>query len=462
MALKKEQQSLKKWSDQKWRTSSGKPSEGKLRYLPNKAWDALTPGEKAATNKAKKKGNERGDQFVSQPKNIADKTAKYRINEEIFKVKFAVETEDGKDEGTVEAQTEDQAIKMAIEKYNIDVENILHLKRQSDNTLNEKLTMPKKNEEKDDFISRFMGSELAMKEFPDNKQRVAVAFSQWDRSKKLSEEYFQSDENIAKDKADQAKKELQASKLNSQIEQIKNRMQNQINNLQKRKMQITGQEERDQESNNFSEVTTDPTQKATMSNMNEAKLLYRFKGPIKNSGVEHSGQDESIHAHSDNQAIMLLQRRMAKKYPGANIWMDKKYLSREEKPVEQPKAEAKPEVKDPADNDELYTFDKKGQMRFKLEESQNILAKHGVEGYNKPKRTPGHKTKSHIVVAKKGDKIKVVRFGAQGVSGSPKKDGESESYRKRRQGFVARHKAQNPGGMKDKFSALYWANKVKW
>jgi hypothetical protein len=95
-------------------------------------------------------------------------------------------------------------------------------------------------------------------------------------------------------------------------------------------------------------------------------------------------------------------------------------------------------------------------------ERDPILTKYGVEGYNKPKRTPNHKTKSHLVVAKKGDKTKVVRFGAQGVKGSPKKDGESESYKKRRQGFVARHKAQNPQGMKDKFSALYWANKVKW
>jgi hypothetical protein len=91
-----------------------------------------------------------------------------------------------------------------------------------------------------------------------------------------------------------------------------------------------------------------------------------------------------------------------------------------------------------------------------------MLIKYGVEGFNKPKATPSHKTKSHIVVAKKGEDIKVVRFGAQGVKGSPKKDGESEAYRKRREGFVARHKAQNPQGMKDKFSPLYWANKVKW
>lgn len=78
MALAKSQQSLKKWSDEKWKTSDGKPSKGKKRYLPTAAWDSLSPAEKAATNKAKAAGNAKGKQFVKQPKNIAKKTAKYR------------------------------------------------------------------------------------------------------------------------------------------------------------------------------------------------------------------------------------------------------------------------------------------------------------------------------------------------------------------------------------------------
>ena len=78
MALAKSQQSLKNWGSQKWRTSDGKPSKGKKRYLPDAAWNALSPAEKAATNKAKAKGNKRGKQFVAQPKNIKKKTAKYR------------------------------------------------------------------------------------------------------------------------------------------------------------------------------------------------------------------------------------------------------------------------------------------------------------------------------------------------------------------------------------------------
>jgi hypothetical protein len=83
----------------------------------------------------------------------------------------------------------------------------------------------------------------------------------------------------------------------------------------------------------------------------------------------------------------------------------------------------------------------------------------GVSGYNKPKRTPNHPTKSHVVVAKEGDKIKTIRFGQQGVKGSPKKEGESKAYANRRKSFKARH-AKNIA--KGKMSAAYWAAKVKW
>jgi len=78
MSKAKSQQSLSKWGAEKWRTSDGKESKGKKRYLPDKAWDALTPAEKAATNKAKAKGKKSGKQFVAQPKKIAKKTANYR------------------------------------------------------------------------------------------------------------------------------------------------------------------------------------------------------------------------------------------------------------------------------------------------------------------------------------------------------------------------------------------------
>jgi hypothetical protein len=80
------------------------------------------------------------------------------------------------------------------------------------------------------------------------------------------------------------------------------------------------------------------------------------------------------------------------------------------------------------------------------------LERAGVSGYNKPKRTPGHATKSHVVVAKVGDEVKTIRFGQQGVKGSP--DGS-----KRNEAFKARH-AKNIA--KGKMSAAYWANKTKW
>lgn len=87
------------------------------------------------------------------------------------------------------------------------------------------------------------------------------------------------------------------------------------------------------------------------------------------------------------------------------------------------------------------------------------LARAGVTGFNKPKRTPNHPKKSHVVVAKEGSQVKTIRFGQQGVSGSPKKSGESASYRKRRESFKARHASNISKG---KMSAAYWADKVKW
>jgi hypothetical protein len=76
--MKAPQQSLKDWTAQKWRTSDGKPSKGKKRYLPDSAWKFLTASEKASTNRAKAKGNAQGKQFVKQPKSIAKKTSAHR------------------------------------------------------------------------------------------------------------------------------------------------------------------------------------------------------------------------------------------------------------------------------------------------------------------------------------------------------------------------------------------------
>ena len=87
------------------------------------------------------------------------------------------------------------------------------------------------------------------------------------------------------------------------------------------------------------------------------------------------------------------------------------------------------------------------------------IDKLGVEGYNKPKKTPKHPTKSHVVLAKDGDEIKTIRFGQQGVSGSPPRKGESEADKARRASFKSRH-AKNIA--KGKMSAAYWANKEKW
>ena len=81
------------------------------------------------------------------------------------------------------------------------------------------------------------------------------------------------------------------------------------------------------------------------------------------------------------------------------------------------------------------------------------------DGYNKPKRTPSHPSKSHAVLVKEGDKVRLIRFGQQGVSGSPARKGESAADKARRASFKARH-AKNIA--KGKMSPAYWADKVKW
>lgn len=94
------------------------------------------------------------------------------------------------------------------------------------------------------------------------------------------------------------------------------------------------------------------------------------------------------------------------------------------------------------------------------DEKDPRLEKFNLAGYNKPKRTPDHPTKSHMVLAKEGEKVKLIRFGEQGAetAGKPK-SGESEKMKKKRKSFKARH-AKNI--KKGKLSAAYWANKVKW
>jgi hypothetical protein len=89
---------------------------------------------------------------------------------------------------------------------------------------------------------------------------------------------------------------------------------------------------------------------------------------------------------------------------------------------------------------------------MKIRDAAKIFERIGVAGYNKPKRTPNHPTKSHVVVAKEGDKVKTIRFGQQGVKGSPEGSARNESFKARHAKNIAR----------GKMSGSYWSNKVKW
>jgi hypothetical protein len=93
------------------------------------------------------------------------------------------------------------------------------------------------------------------------------------------------------------------------------------------------------------------------------------------------------------------------------------------------------------------------------EKIKSLVKRAGVAGVNKPKATPRHPKKSHIVVAKEGDKVKTIRFGQQGVKGSPPKKGESEAYKNRRKRFKARHASNIKKG---KMSAAFWSAVTKW
>ena len=90
----------------------------------------------------------------------------------------------------------------------------------------------------------------------------------------------------------------------------------------------------------------------------------------------------------------------------------------------------------------------------------NLLKKHNLEGVNKPKRTPKHPTKSHIVLAQEGSQLKLIRFGEQGASTAGKpKSGESDRMKAKRKSFKSRH---GKNIAKGKLSAAYWADKAKW
>ena len=98
--------------------------------------------------------------------------------------------------------------------------------------------------------------------------------------------------------------------------------------------------------------------------------------------------------------------------------------------------------------------------KVKHARARAVMKRLGLEGFNKPKRTPDHPTKSHVVMAKEGDRTKLIRFGEQGAktAGKPKA-GEGSKMRKKRASFKARHRKNIAKG---KMSAAYWANRVKW
>jgi hypothetical protein len=308
--------------------------------------------------------------------------------------------------------------------------------------LTEKLTRPHKGEEKQEFISRFMSSELAKKEFKDNKQRVAVAYNQWERGRLRESEIVNEAKRhplLVKYGANSLKEEF----LLEGIEKYKAEKILERKYSLKKKMGFF-----------------------YLFYLMSFLLSSLFFGPIGwflwwmliGHDIEHSSKEKAS-----------VNKRFLEKF---SLIKDHSLVRNTKDLIDLELKKEKPDVKRLKELKKQFIYSVERAFKEKgvnsegysslITESESLLKKYGVEGYNKPKRTPGHKTKSHLVVAKKGGDVRVVRFGAQGAKGSPSKEGESASWKKRRQNWIKRHRAQNPSGFKDKFSALYWANKVKW
>jgi hypothetical protein len=418
-------------------------------------------------------------------------------------------------------------------------------------SVNEALAMPKKGEEKNDFISRFMSSELAKKEFPENKQRVAVAYSQWQRDNKINEELSFLTE-LEESYLDDLINYYDNTSLTESIDSFNKRMMYKYNpgNYVATK-QLTGKQLFKVSAGTLAGGAVGLSASIGLAVLGALTFGVGYALPLvgfgigsavganatlKSFGVTEQEFIDAVgeEASSSNSKVKSLANQIGKEFEVAKIGkrIDKKKVKelfklfkkelKESGIIEKVREKLDAENKNKKANQKRLVVESLKEEKFKVslvnqgsapstgtvkadnedeaitkaidafdvdvdniesveklkefkinfgsglkplneaKEKHPMIIKYGVEGFNKPKATPSHKTKSHLVVAKKGEDVKVVRFGAQGVKGSPKKDGESEAYRKRRQGFVARHKAQNPEGMKDKFSPLYWANKVKW
>ncbi len=380
--------------------------------------------EKYADAKIKVKQSQEPDQLSKQVVNESFAEAVFNLSEDFFAVE--VEHPDGETESdTIEADDAEEAIDMAIEMFEVDAENIVHLQKLEESDLNEKLTRPHKGEEKQEFISRFMTDELAKKEFKDNKQRVAVAYNQWERGR-LRESL--SEAELSKADLSYTKRILD-SKKSSVIQNIN-------------KLPESDQILFELESNDYEHLSDSIDIYTLVGDKDEKKRsIFQRRSPQTLQRILPQTKifagDAPLSTEEDYKKLdSLISSWFKECWSKSNKSGGKYVLKWHDLNVLESLTEAK--------------------------ERHPLLVKHGVDGFNEPKRTPGHKTKSHLVVAKKGDEIRVIRFGAQGAKGSPAKEDESEKWRKRRQNWVKRHKAQNPNAFRDKLSALYWANKVKW
>lgn len=432
--------------------------------------------EKYADSKIKIKQSQEPDTLSKQVVNESLIEAAANLSEEFFAVE--VEKAPGETHSeTIEADTEKEAITKIIEKLGIDVENIKHLQRineaEGDDSDGNDSKKPTKKSEVDDFIDDIskdsgagMGSLVASAISDSIKKGTNKDNEDWDagEEEKPLPDRIVPQEEIDAEEASKAEgqayqqQRLAGMKANTPfIDDYGSRTPDLYFRDPKTGQMFKKQRPVDPKTGKMMGLPdymkqtgwNEPDPEGTKDPRTGETLVGKDGKPLLNSapvGDERYILTEKLtRPHKGENKQEFISRFMSDKLAGKEFKDNKQRVA------------------------VAYNQWERGRLRESeipeaLTEAKRhpLLVKHGVEGFNKPKRTPGHKTKSHLVVAKKDGKVRVVRFGAQGAHGSPSKEGESESWKKRRQNWVKRHKAQNAGAFKDKFSALYWANKVKW
>jgi len=442
--LKKSQQSLKDWSKQDWGTKSGKKSsETGERYLPKKAREALSDSEYAATTAAKRKDKAAGKQHSKQPKKIAEKTARYRKN------KGGLIGEGGL------LFDPRNPLDYLMFVPGIGALGIGAKALTSVNKINKARKLPKTQYHGGySSVEKGQANITGIYSTPDVKYANVFSDPKFRTIKdRGSPELYKLDLSKAKniELTDKPSKKLLKS------------IDNTLEKIYKKNSSSLSPYEKELETSLSVIFKTNPKSgvRGAAGMLNKPSVIDFLKkegveiltdSKTLTKGAKGTGTNAEYYLVKDFPKIKLTKKnkeelvRLGKMYKlfntGGSVTESSlnNFISLA-LDIDNQIAENK------------FLFKKGGKADGRLKRA-------GVSGYNKPKRTPNHPTKSHIVVAKSGSTIKTIRFGQQGAktAGKPKA-GESRKTKMKRKSFKARHAKNIAKGV---LSAAYWANRVKW